>query len=717
MKQGFLIFILVCISVLTYAQQPSVSASDVTFSTTYCSQTTVSWSNGNGASRIVVASKGSPFSSLVANQFYLANSSYGSGHNFTTTEFVVYNGTASSVIVSNLEKNTTYYFAVFEYNGSGTTFFYRTTGYPESSVTTADLQADFSINDPYQCINGNEFTFTPNVIVGGAAALTYRWRFGDGSTSTAAIPSHTYTAKNLYDVELTVSSTQCEDVITRPDTVAPKPEVSFSLDPAVAGNTRVQCFLNPDGSSNYYKILNTSNYGFLATGFSFTEKKWDYGDGVIDLNTNDDFIDHSYAEPGLYEINFVVSNSFNNIEYCTDSASLLVEVRPRPIDSTLLSLDSIQCEDQNLFNFEYGTLDPSIMTSWSFGDGNSMNGNTVTHSYASVGTYEVTLEATDAAGCYDEYTDFVRLVSKPANDFSGLGPTSCLGYESIQLTPLVVGGEWIGNDIDASGVFSPVTLGANEVAYAIEAEGCKDTVTKTVTIYEVPVFSLGLDTSICVGTSFTKRVDKENTTVIWSTGDTDSFTDVSNAGILWAQRTANGCLHRDTMRVSEIAAPSIELGPDTLLCGGGRKIVDVTASEATYTWSDGHTGAGTRTITSTGVYSVVVSNKCGTTSDAIELEFLPYACDIFMPNAFSPNSDGLNDVFRPSGTIIMKSMKVYNKWGELLYASTGEDFAWDGYANDVRAQQGVYFFIIRYEKPEVIGVTPIMLSGKLQLVY
>jgi gliding motility-associated-like protein len=117
------------------------------------------------------------------------------------------------------------------------------------------------------------------------------------------------------------------------------------------------------------------------------------------------------------------------------------------------------------------------------------------------------------------------------------------------------------------------------------------------------------------------------------------------------------------------------------------------------------------------MYSVVVDNKCGTASDAIELEFLPYACDIFMPNAFSPNADGLNDVFRPSGTIIMKAMEVYSKWGELLYASTGEDFAWDGYANGVRAQQGVYFFIIRYEKPEVIGVTPITLSGKLQLVY
>ena len=203
----------------------------------------------------------------------------------------------------------------------------------------------------------------------------------------------------------------------------------------------------------------------------------------------------------------------------------------------------------------------------------------------------------------------------------------------------------------------------------------------------------------------------------WSTGATDSFTDVTNAGILWAERTDNGCKFRDTMRVTVISAPSIELGPDTLLCGGGRKIIDVRASEATYTWSDGYTGGGTRTITSTGDYSVVVTNKCGTASDDIVLEFLPYACDIFMPNAFSPNGDGLNDLFRPSGTIIMKSMEVYNRWGELLYTSVGDNFAWDGYANGELSQPGVYFFFIRYEKPEEEGVTPMTLSGKFHLVY
>ncbi len=717
MHRGIWIFFLVCASKVTYAQQPTTSASGVTFSNTYCSQTRVSWTNGNGTSRIVIASKGAPFSSIVANQFYLANSSYGSGHNFTTTEFVVYNGTASSVVVSNLEKNTTYYFSVFEYNGSGTTFFYRTTGYPEASLTTADLQADFSIDDPYQCINGNSFTFTPTVSVGGSAALSYRWKFGDGNTSTAESPTHTYTAKNMYNVELTVSSTQCEDVIVRPDTVAPKPDVSFIQDPSVDGNTRIQCLLSPDGSGNYYKFQNTSNYGFLSTGFSFTVKRWDYGDGTVELNTNDNFIDHVYTEAGEYEVKFVVSNSFNNVEYCTDSASLLVEVRPSPIDSSLLSLDSIQCENLNLFEFENGTADPTVVSTWNFGDGNSVNGNAVTHSYANVGTYEITLEATDGIGCYAMYKDSVRLVPQPANDFSGLGATSCLGYDAIQLNPLVAGGVWIGDDVDADGVFSPNTLGDSEVSYVIEAAGCKDTVTKTVTVFEVPRFSLGPDTSICSGTSFTKRIDKGTTTVSWSTGATDSFTDVTNAGILWAERTDNGCKFRDTMRVTVISAPSIELGPDTLLCGGGRKIIDVRASEATYTWSDGYTGGGTRTITSTGDYSVVVTNKCGTASDDIVLEFLPYACDIFMPNAFSPNGDGLNDLFRPSGTIIMKSMEVYNRWGELLYTSVGDNFAWDGYANGELSQPGVYFFFIRYEKPEEEGVTPMTLSGKFHLVY
>jgi gliding motility-associated-like protein len=702
---------------LAMAQQPTVPASNIIVSDIYCSQATVSWTSGNGANRIVVASKGAPFSSLIADQFYLSNSDYGSGHSFTTSEFVVYNGINNSVVVSNLEKNTIYYFAVFEYNGSGTTFFYRTAGYPETSVTTADLQADFSINDPYQCINGNSFSFTPSVTVGGASALSYSWKFGDGGTSLLQNPTHTYAAKDMYDVELTVSSTQCETVVIKPDTVAPKPDVSFELDASIAGNTAIQCFLKPDGTNNFYKYLNTSDYGFLATGFSFTVKEWKFGDGTTELNTNDNFIEHEYVEPGVYEVKFIVSNSFNNVEYCTDSASMMVEVKPRPIDSALLSLDSIQCANQNLFNFEYGTDDASIVSTWSFGDGNTANGNSVTHTYASEGAYEITLEATDGSGCYDVYQDSVRLVAQPANDFSGLDASSCLGYDAISLSALVAGGEWIGDNVDANGLFSPVTLGANEVAYTIESEGCSDTVRKTINIFDLPRFLIGPDTSICSGTSFTKRIDKENTTILWSTGDTDSFTEVSSDGILWAQRLANGCVFRDSMVVAVISPPVIVLGPDTLLCGGGQKIIDVRSSEATYIWSDGYSGGGERVITSTGSYSVIVENKCGTATDDINLEFLPYACDIFMPNAFSPNGDGLNDVFRPSGNIIMKSMEVYNRWGELLYESSGETFAWDGNANGQRVQQGVYFFIIRYDKPDEEGLTPITLSGKIQLVY
>ena len=203
----------------------------------------------------------------------------------------------------------------------------------------------------------------------------------------------------------------------------------------------------------------------------------------------------------------------------------------------------------------------------------------------------------------------------------------------------------------------------------------------------------------------------------WSTGNTDSFVEVSTTGLLWAQKMENGCLFRDSMNVRVIGSPVVELGPDTLLCGGGRKEIDVTAPEAIYVWSDGYSGGGERVITATGAYSVTVTNKCGTASDDIILEFLPFACDIFMPSAFSPNGDGLNDIFRPSGTIIMKSMDIYNKWGELLYTSNGEEFGWDGYSSGERVQQGVYFFIIRYDKPEDDGILPQTLSGKLQLVY
>ena len=99
----------------------------------------------------------------------------------------------------------------------------------------------------------------------------------------------------------------------------------------------------------------------------------------------------------------------------------------------------------------------------------------------------------------------------------------------------------------------------------------------------------------------------------------------------------------------------------------------------------------------------------------INLTFLPYACEIFIPNAFSPNNDGLNDIFKPSGNVTLKSMQIYNRWGEILYENSEGEFGWDGNYQKKLVHEGYYFFIIRYTKPQNGFETPYVSKGEVYL--
>ncbi len=118
----------------------------------YVDLTTISskWTNGNGSNRVVIVSK-SPITTLPTNgKAYTANTSFGVG-DAVAGGFVVYNGTGSNVVVTNLTPNQLYYFAVVEYNGTGANIIYATGSLTGSATTLADSDSDgvADINDAY----------------------------------------------------------------------------------------------------------------------------------------------------------------------------------------------------------------------------------------------------------------------------------------------------------------------------------------------------------------------------------------------------------------------------------------------------------------------------------------------------------------------------------------------------------------------------------------
>ena len=468
---------------ISVAQGPTIAASNIIINQTSCSGTTISWTNGNGTSRIVVASKNIAISSLpVKNTYYLAADSFGNGSSISGNEFIVYNGIGSSVDVKKLEPNETYFFSVFEYNGSGLVFDYLNTNYPEDNVKTETLSVDFTMSDNYQCETGNNTDFTPSVTQSKPQTLVYRWDFGDFTNSNQVAPSKSYSTYGIFPVKLKVTSPGCIAEVIKYDTIAPEPIVNFGIDPTYLNNKLVQCYYQPGGSLNHFYFKDNSTFRYLSTPYSNTVFKWLYGDGTIDNQIING--DVSYQNPGVYKVKLIISNSFTpRDELCTDSFDLTVEVRKRPIDSSLLVLDSVSCINDNLFNFQHNTLDVTATHLWDFGDGNTSGTAKTSHTYSSTGDYELTLEVTDANGCYDIYKDSVTVVNQPDNSFDGLKSFYCIGDEDITLNPKISEGNWISTLTINNGVFSPNLVGNHQISYAVDVDGCMDTFTQSTSSY------------------------------------------------------------------------------------------------------------------------------------------------------------------------------------------------------------------------------------------
>ncbi len=165
--------------------------------------------------------------------------------------------------------------------------------------------------------------------------------------------------------------------------------------------------------------------------------------------------------------------------------------------------------------------------------------------------------------------------------------------------------------------------------------------------------------------------------------------------------TKNGCLERDSLMVRLYQSPLLNLGPDTSLCLSENPVLDAGFGMRSYKWNNGKTSQKI-TAYDSGLYAVEIVSTNGCRSiDSIWInkrkDLLP--SDIYMPNAFTPNGDGLNDWF-PSNLYQVKGAEyrlwLYNRWGEKLAEYHSPDGNWNGYINGNPAPEGVYVFKVTW---------------------
>ncbi len=150
---------------------------------------------------------------------------------------------------------------------------------------------------------------------------------------------------------------------------------------------------------------------------------------------------------------------------------------------------------------------------------------------------------------------------------------------------------------------------------------------------------------------------------------------------------------------------SVDLGPDQPLCAGDQLQLDAGAGGSSYLWNTGATTSSI-TVTAPGIYWVAKYSGACPVTDTIELTSsgcnnpaIPVADgELYIPNSFSPNGDGINDLFGAKGENISNfEMNIYNRWGEHIFSSYAISDQWDGKYNKQTAPEGVYVYTLNYQ--------------------
>lgn len=349
------------------------------------------------------------------------------------------------------------------------------------------VMAGFAVDDTLGC-SGGTFNFTNNSTGTG---LNYLWDFGDGNTSTATNPSHTYTINGTYTVTLFVfdNNNLCQDTIIQPNLIDIQDVIAdFG---AVPTNASCPPLLVSFSDSSFWDIVTW---------------EWDFGDGTGSTLQNPG---HVYTQAGSYDVSLIVVNN----DGCTDTLLLPGLVNIQGPNGNFTFAPDTGCTPQ-LVNFNATATNTATYT-WDFGDGNVAitTVDSVDHIYTQTGTFFPILILDDGIGCtYSIISpDSIVIDTIPLIDWSVATNVIC-GIDTAYFTDLTVSTRpivswfWDFGDGNTSTLQNPAHLYAGPGSYTVtlavtNSLGCTDTLSRPaeIEILEPPIAAFNpSDTIGCV---------------------------------------------------------------------------------------------------------------------------------------------------------------------------------------------------------------------------
>lgn len=235
--------------------------------------------------------------------------------------------------------------------------------------------------------------------------------------------------------------------------------------------------------------------------------------------------------------------------------------------------------------------------------------------------------------------------------------------------------------------------------------------TKVVVMPTSPTVQAGIDTAICVGESI--QLDASGTNVVsyrWAPDNSLSNPNIHNPlatpsiNTMYILTATNvGCKAIDSVMVKVFKKPAADAGPDKVIISGQTTALlgNVSGMGYTFWWTPDVYMSSSLSLNpevkppADVIYTLNVrsDNGCGTAKDEVQVTVYK---DIYIPTAFTPNNDGLNDAWRiiTLKTYPKAEVKVFNRWGEVVYKAIGGNVNWDGkYKGEVQPT-GIYCYII-----------------------
>lgn len=556
------------------------------------------------------------------------------------------------------------------------------------NITSCVKQSNASMPEKYADCSSLTVTLINNSTLG----KPYRWEFGDGTflETTSADPlKHTYAKEGTYTVKLYVDpASNCGDSAFATVYAYPvfKPDF-ISAGACVEKETKFDA-ITPTRSD--------------AGAVEY--RKWDFGDGDTSLLPT-----HTYKTPGTYNVTLYS----RNVKGCEQTVTHPITIYSSPPFTS--TPDTLLCEKDSLHMQASSELPGTF--AWTPNNYFILAPNTPDPIVFPPKTVTYTVTFTDAQGCVNS-RDVLVDVRATIHVRTIADSTVCTSDE-IHLPSYSDGRyayRWTNLNTkqqvsDSANAY--VTPAPPSQSYEIEAllGRCRAADTVTLKVIDPPKATAAPDTTVCFGVPLTLRatggayyrwtpayyVDQASSPVsLAHPVDTTLFT-VTVTDTLGCPKPVTA-----TAMVNVVPKVNAFAGNDTIVMLNTPFQLNATGG-VRYTWSppDGLNSSSIYNPVTTYnhdiTYTVTAYTQEGCTgTDNIFVRFIK-GPDIYIPNAFSPNGDGLNDVFRPLpvGILQIEFFRVFDRWGKLMFSTTAYMKGWDGTVNGNIAAVGTYVWVVQ----------------------